>query len=225
VGIIGAEKLARERVPPQAENFRPDPELSDGGDRSRRDEISLPNLHIDVDMAYLPPAQRALDVVAPVTIYRQIGRRLSRVSVDSEMNATKFAKAAPHRLKDRIYWRTEASPGDQIQDRPGGTLLVTAKGECYPILLAEPQPLEAGTAFTHADRAIRADRDVAERLLAEGKLIDATPRRPKGMPTRPADKILDDKHPLVVDSLPPGARLEAEPSAFGGRRAWRGGTS
>lgn len=175
-------------------------------------------------MAYLPPAQRALDVVAPVTIYRQIGRRFSRVSVDGDMNATKFAKSAPHRLKDRVYWRTTASAGDQIQDRPGGTLLVTAKGECFPILLAEPQALDADTAFSHADRAIKADREIAEQLLAEGKLVDATPRRPKGMPMRPADKMLDDKHPLVVDKLPAGARLEAEGSPFPhGRRQWRAG--
>jgi hypothetical protein len=173
-------------------------------------------------MAYLPPAQRALDVVQPVTIYRQIGRRPSKVSVDGEMNATKLAKSAPHRLKDRVYWRTTATPGDQIQDRPGGTLLVTQKGQAYPILLSEPQPLDAETAFTHADRAIKADREIAEQLLAEGKLVEATPRRPKGPSLRPPDKMLGDKHPLVIDDLPEGAPLEADPLPFGhGRRQWR----
>jgi hypothetical protein len=161
-------------------------------------------------MSYLPPAQRALDVVSPCAIYRQIGRRNSRVFVDGEMNATK-SKNAEHRLKERVFLRTEAKPGDQIQDRPGGTLLITAKGEWYPILLAEPQPLESATAFTHADRAIRADRDVAERLLAEGVLVEATSaRRPKGMPSRPSDRLLADDHPLVVETLPEGLSLVDE---------------
>jgi hypothetical protein len=161
-------------------------------------------------MSYLPPAQRALDVVSPCSIYRQIGRRNSRVFVDGEMNATK-SKTAEHRLKERVFLRTEAKPGDQIQDRPGGTLLITAKGEWYPILLAEPQPLESSTAFTHADRAIRADREVAERLLAEGILVEATSaRRPKGMPSRPSDRLLADDHPLVVETLPEGLTLVDE---------------
>jgi hypothetical protein len=161
-------------------------------------------------MSYLPPAQRALDVLAPVAIYRQIGRRNSRVFLDGDMNTTK-SKGAEHRLKERVFLRTEAKPGDQIQDRPGGTLLITAKGEWYPILLAAPQPLEKDTAFTHAERAIKADRDVAERLLAEGKLTGATTaRRPKGVPSRPSDRMLADDHPLVLETLPAGMTLVDE---------------
>lgn len=171
-------------------------------------------------MSYLPPAQRALDVVSPCSIYRQIGRRNSRVFVDGDMNATKSAKNGEHRLKERVFLRTRAKPGDQIQDRPGGTLLITQKGEWYPILLAEPQPLESTTAFTHADRAIRADREIAERLLAEGVLTEATTaRRPKGMPSRPSDRLLGDDHPLVVETLPEGMSLVDEnPPA---RSQWR----
>jgi hypothetical protein len=171
-------------------------------------------------MSYLPPAQRALDVVSPCPIYRQIGRRNSRVFVDDNMNATKSARSGQHRLKERVFLRTFAKPGDQIQDRAGGTLLITAKGEWYPILLSEPQPLESATAFTHADRAIRADREVAERLLAEGVLVEAaSARRPKGMPLRPSDRLLADDHPLVVDVLPGGMSLvdESPPQ----RRPWR----
>jgi hypothetical protein len=167
--------------------------------------------YLMTSMSYLPPAQRALDVVSPVVIYRQIGRRQSRVFIDGDMNTTKSAKAAEHRLKERVFLRTEAQPGDQIQDRPGGTLLVTAKGEWYPILLAEPQAMDAATAFQHADRAIKADREIADQLLAEGKLTDAvTARRPKGMPSRPSDRMLADDHPLVVDTLPKGFTLRDE---------------
>src|SRR5438128_34670 len=116
-------------------------------------------------MSYLPPAHRGLDVLAPVVIYRAIGRRPSSVYVDAAMRPT-AAVGAPHRLNDTIYWQTEAVPGDQIQDRPGGTLLVTADGDCHPIRLAEPQPLDLTTAFNHAELALKADRDVADRLLA-----------------------------------------------------------
>jgi hypothetical protein len=164
-------------------------------------------------MVYLPPAERALDVVSPIEVYRQIGRRPSKVYVDDAMNVTKSKKSAPHRLNDRVYWRTTAKPGDQIQDRPGGTLLVTAAGQCHPILLAEPQPLDPATAFTHQELAIKADRTVAERLLAEGKVAEATPRRPKGMPSRPSDRMLDDEHPIVVDKLPKGISPEDDAAA------------
>ena len=172
-------------------------------------------------MAYLPPAERALDVVSPIVVYRQIGRRPSGVYVDDAMNVTKSKKTAQHRLNDRVYWRTKAKPGDQIQDRPGGTLLVTASGQCHPVLLAEPQPLEPGTAFTHQELAIKADRSVAERLLAEGKLAEATPRRPKGMPSRPSDRMLAADHPIVVDKLPKGMSPEDDTALPGrGPRGW-----
>jgi hypothetical protein len=170
-------------------------------------------------MAYLPPAQRALDVVAPVVIYRQIGRRPSAVYVDEAMALAKAGKSARHRLSDRIYWRTSAKPGDQIQERPGGILLVTAGGECFPILLAEPTPLTPDTAFTHADLAIKADRGELERLVAAGSLVEATPRRPKRMPSRPSEKPFADGHPLVLEQLPKGFVLDVEPADF--RRAPR----
>ena len=109
-------------------------------------------------MAYLPAAQRALDVITPVTIYRQIGRRPSQVYVNDAMGDATPDKKAQHRLSDRVYWKTQAKPGDQIQDRRGGVLLVNAAGECYPIALAEPTPLTTETAFTHADLAIKADQ-------------------------------------------------------------------
>jgi hypothetical protein len=160
-------------------------------------------------MPYLPPAHRALDVVAPVVVYRAIGRRPSRVFVDEAMNATN-AKKGQHRLKDRVYWRTRAEPGDQIQDRPGGTLLLKASGECHPVLLAEPQPLAPATAFTHAELAIKADHAVVEKLIADGKLAEATPRRPKGLPSRPSDRVLGEDHPLVIDELPADFSLKEE---------------
>lgn len=160
-------------------------------------------------MAYLPAAQRALDVLSPVVIYRQIGRRPSQVYVDDAMQAAAKGKTAEHRLSDRVYWRTEAKPGDQIQDRRGGVVLVTAAGECYPIALAEPTPLSTDTALIHADLAIKADQAEAERLIGAGSLIEALPRRPKYPPARPADTLFAADHPLIVDALPQGAVLTA----------------
>lgn len=161
-------------------------------------------------MAYLPAAQRALDVVTPVTIYRQIGRRPSQVYVNDAMGDATPDKKAQHRLSDRVYWKTQAKPGDQIQDRRGGVLLVNAAGECFPIALAEPTPLTTETAFTHADLAIKADQAEAEKLIAAGALVEATPRRPKHPPSRPPDRSFADDHPVVVDKLPKGAKLAAE---------------
>ena len=160
-------------------------------------------------MVHLPAAQRALDVVSPIVIYRQIGRRPSRIYVDEAMKVVESG-GAQRRLSDRVYWRTLAKPGDQIQDRPGGILIVTAAGEWYPILLAEPTPLSPDTAFTHADLAIKADQSTMDELVASGNLVDATPRRPKGPPSRPSDKMFADNHPLVVEELPRGTTLTAE---------------
>jgi hypothetical protein len=173
-------------------------------------------------MHYLPPAQRALDVVRPIRIFRPFGRRNSRVFVDGEMNTTKSAKQAEHRLKERVFLRAEAKPGDQIQDRPGGTLLITSKGEWYPIQLAEPIPLETTTAFTHAERVIKADRELTDKLVADGVLVEATTaKRPKGMPTRPAERMLPDDHPLVVDELPDGFSLSDGKPPQRGAGNWR----
>jgi hypothetical protein len=166
-------------------------------------------------MAYLPAAQRALDVLAPVVIYRQIGRRPSQVYVEDAMTAPKPDTKAQHRLSDRVYWRTEAKPGDQIQDRRGGVILVTAVGECYPITLAEPTPLTPDTAFTHADLAIRADQAEAERLIAQGALVEATPRRPKRPLSRATDMLFPDDHPLVVQTLPKGVSLDVDAGSNG----------
>jgi hypothetical protein len=163
-------------------------------------------------MVYLPAAQRALDVVSPVVIYRQIGRRPSQVYLDDAMQAATPGKTAQHRLSDRIYWRTQAKPGDQIQERPGGVLLVTADGGCYAITLAEPTALTSDSALIHADLAIKADQIEAQRLMAAGSLIEALPRRPKYPPSRPADNLFADDHPLVVDAVPKGMSLIADPS-------------
>ncbi len=171
-------------------------------------------------MAHLPAAQRALDVVSPIVIYRQIGRRPSQIYVNEAMEVVESG-GAQHRLSDRVYWRTMAKPGDQIQDRPGGILIVTAAGEWYPILLAEPTPLASDTAFTHADLAIKADQNVMDGLVASGSLVDATTRRPKGPPSRSSDKVFAADHPLVVDELPRGTKLAAEPPpARRGSGAW-----
>jgi hypothetical protein len=171
-------------------------------------------------MQNLPPAYRGLDVKASVVVYRPIGRRPSAVFVDAAMRPT-TSDGAPHRLNDVVYWRTQAQPGDQIQDRPGGTLLVTAGGECYPVRLAVPQPLEMATAFTHAELALKADRAAADRLIAEGALADAAARRPKSPPSRAPDRLLADDHPLVLDQLPKGTLLTGEVDSNRRNTHWR----
>jgi hypothetical protein len=169
-------------------------------------------------VSYLPPAHRGLDVLQPVVIYRAIGRRRSAVYVDEAMRPTSSQKA-PHRLSDTVYWRTEATPGDQIQDRQGGTLLVTTDGKCFPVRLAAPEPLSMATAFTHAELALKADREIADRLLADGLLANAPARRPKSPPARAPDRMLDDDHPIVVEKLPKGFSLANESAPF--RRSMR----
>jgi hypothetical protein len=169
-------------------------------------------------MRFLPPPNRALDVVAPIVVYRLIGRRPSRVYVDDAMRATKAPGS--NRLSDLVYWRTQAVPGDQIQDRSGGTLLVTSAGRCHPILLSEPRSLEVETAFTHAERALEADREIVNSLIAQGMLTEATPRRPKGLPTRPGGRLLTDDHPIIVEEPPVGIEaLDAAAEAAQGSGA------
>lgn len=154
-------------------------------------------------MMRLPAALQAFDVVSSVIVYRQIGRRPSRVYVDQAMTAVDSG-VAEQRLSDRVYWRTVARPGDQIQHRPGGMLVVTPEGECYPIILAEPTPLTPTTAFTHADMAFKADQSVLEQLAAAGSLVETSPRQPKTRPLRPADRMFPESHPLLLEELPHG---------------------
>jgi hypothetical protein len=173
-------------------------------------------------MHYLPPAHRGLDVLAPVVVYRAIARRPSAVFVDAAMQPT-TSKRAPHRLNDVVYWRTKAAPGDQIQDRPGGTLLVMADGQCHPIRLAPPQPLALDTAFTHAELALKADREVADRLLAEGVVVEAAARRPKVPPSRAPDRMLDPDHPIILEKLPKNLVPAAEDLQPRRRQRWPSG--
>lgn len=150
----------------------------------------------------LPAADRAFDVLGPIVVYEPVGRRPSQVYVDAAMNVTTSA-AAPHRLSDVVYRRAEAVPGDQFQDCSGGMLLVTADGACHPIRLAPPQPLDTETAFRHAQIAAGADRAVADRLIAEGRLVEVPKaRRPKSPPSHPngAAATLPEDHPLVVET-------------------------
>lgn len=170
--------------------------------------------------SYLPPASRAFDVASPVVVYRPIGRRPSQVYVDEAMT-TATATTTQHRLSDLVYWRTTAEAGTQIQDRPSGLVLVAADGECHPIALSPPQPLQPATAFTHAQLAIDADREVIASLLAAGALTDVLPIRVKTPFRGQSDRSFAEDHPLVVDQLPArplGAETEA-PRRHGGR--WR----
>lgn len=174
-------------------------------------------------MSYLPPADRAFDVVQPIEIYRLIGRRPSQVYVDEHMSPTDSGRAQ-NRLSDGVYWRTTAIVGNQIQERPGTTLLVTQDGHAYQILLTPPRPLEPATAFIHAQGAAKADRACAEQLKAAGKLDEALPRRVKSEPPRASTLMFAEEHPLVVDVPPPATTEMPEPTRHGssGRSNRRG---
>lgn len=161
-------------------------------------------------MSYLPPPDRALDVLAPVLIHRPIGRRMSDIYVDEAMRPARSGKPT-QRLSDVVYWRTHAVPGEQIQERSGGTVRVTRAGTFHPIRLSVPQPLHLDTAFTHAERAIQSDPAIVQHLLAKGVLVERPFRRPRGPLARWPDRLLPKCHPLVIDELPAGLACEAGP--------------
>jgi hypothetical protein len=161
-------------------------------------------------VSYLPPADRALDVLAPVIIYCPVGRRLSDIYVDDTMRPARSGVPA-QRLSDAVYWRTHAVPGEQIQERSGETMLVTQAGAFRPIRLSAPQPLQPETAFTHTERAIQADHAILQDLLAQGVLAERPSRRPRGPVARWPDQLLPEGHPLVIDELPAELACQAKP--------------
>ena len=150
---------------------------------------------------FLPPADRALDVVAAVVIHRPIGRRLSEVYVDEAMRPARSGKPT-QRLSDVVYWRTRAMPGEQIQERSGGMVLVTRAGTCHPIRLSVPEPLHLETAFTHTERAMQSDRGIVQDLMTEGVLVERPSRRLRGSMARWPHQLLPEDHPLVTDEAP-----------------------
>jgi hypothetical protein len=143
-----------------------------------------------------PPAHRALDVVVPFTVYGAIGRRPSGVFVDSAMTATVDGTGAQP-LWDLVFEAVPAAAGDQIQDRPGGIVLVSRDGESRPVQLTPPVPRSLTEAFTHAERILAADRAQVERLVAEGLLAVAPIRRIRAAAPPPARTLFTKDHPLV----------------------------
>jgi hypothetical protein len=152
---------------------------------------------------YLPPADRAFNVFAPVIIHRPVGRRLSDIYVDDSMRPARSGKTT-HRLSDVVYWRTHAEPGEQIQERSGAMVLVTHIGTFHPIRLSVPEPLHLESAFTHSARAIRSDRAIVQALLAEGVLVEGLSRGCRGPLARWPNQLLPQDHSLVIDEPPAG---------------------
>lgn len=144
------------------------------------------------------PVRRGLDIVAPLTLYRAIGRRPSEVYVDSDRRVT--GSAGGQRLWDLVYEEHVAQPGCQLQERQGGIMLLTATGDTYPVQLSPPQARTAEDAFTHAGHALTADWAMIERLIAEGSLVVATIRRSKVAPFNPAQVKFDEHQPLVTSA-------------------------
>jgi hypothetical protein len=150
---------------------------------------------------FIPPANRSLDVHEPIALYRLVGRRPSGIYVNHEMQPSRSG-TGPQRLSEPVYWKTRATSGYQLQERASGILLVTVSGQCHPVRLTPPTPLEMESAFTHAERALRADCMLIDNLLADRILVSGVYRRPQGPPSVGLRRLLAEDHPLVVDELP-----------------------
>jgi hypothetical protein len=155
-----------------------------------------------VMVQFLLPPNRSLDVHAPIVVYRVVGRRLSHVYVNEQMQPSQSGTAS-QRLSECVYWRTAAVPGDQLQERAGGIVLVSASGHCHLVRLTAPTPIERDGAFTHADRAIRADCALINTLLTDRVIVIGAYRRPQGPPSLPLRRLLAEDHPLVSEKSPP----------------------
>lgn len=145
-------------------------------------------------------AHPALNVTQPFTLYRVVGRRPSSVFIDGNRTPTAGAPTgAAQRLWDLVYEQYTVRPGDQIQDRGGGIVLVTKDGTSHAVRLTPPEPKDLGTAFTHAALALDADRALAHSLLKDGYVEIGTVRRVKWTQpmVTPKDTFSED-HPLVV---------------------------
>ena len=169
----------------------------------------------------MPPARRALDVLSPVVVYRVLGRRPSQVYVDGAMQPS-HSGAPAQRLKDTVYWEARALPGDQIQERPGSIMLMTALGRCHRVRLAPPVALDVQNAFTHAERAVQRDCEIIDSLLTEGVLARGVYRRPHGAPLQDGNRALAEDHPLIADSAPDLSLADAAPPAQRSKRWARG---
>lgn len=146
-----------------------------------------------------PPAHRALNVVKPFEVYLVIGRRPSGVYVDSSYQATTRRDGAQP-LWDLVFETVTAEPGDQIQDRPGGIVLVGKDGESRAVQLSPPRPRTVDTAFTHAEAILAADRALIESGLAEGTLATGSIRRIKApmRHAKPNHQVFGPDQPLVA---------------------------
>jgi hypothetical protein len=156
-------------------------------------------------------ADRCVIVAIRFLVYRQIGRRPSRVYVDETIRPAAFG-LPERRLFDNVFWRTFAEIGDQIEERAGGLLLLTKAMAYHPIQLSVPRMLEVATAFGHADAVLREDRKILDDLLAEGAVIEAPPRRSRLALSRAPDALFAEDHPLMVTVRP--RNLEADQSVF-----------
>ena len=144
-----------------------------------------------------PPVHRALDVVISFVVYGVIGRRPSGVYVDRSMNVTTESRDTQP-LWDLVFEEFMAEPGHQIQDRPGGIVLVDGDGMPRQIQLTPPWARSIDGAFTHAELVLISDRELAERLVAEGRLAIAPIRRVKISAPPATKRVFAFDHPLVI---------------------------
>lgn len=142
------------------------------------------------------PILRGLDVVAPVRLYRAIGRRPSAVYIDNQRRPT-MTVAGGGRLWDTVFEEYIAPPGSQLQQRQGSIVLMMPDGSSYPVQLSRPEPRTASNAFDHADQTLSADCGAIERLLEDGLLAIGAIRRGKQAPFKPSEVKFGEEQPLV----------------------------
>lgn len=144
--------------------------------------------------------RRALDIAAPFTVYRAIGRRPSAVYVDEVRHPVADSPDMPHRLWDMVFEEYVAQVGDQLQDGQGSLMLLTESGDFHRVQITPPQPRSLHDPFTHADRTLAADWARIEVLMAEGRLTAGRVQRSRQMPFDAAQVKFADDQPLVVQT-------------------------
>jgi hypothetical protein len=150
---------------------------------------------------HFPRLQRIFDALERLPLYEVAGRRPSAVFLDDALTPTPDPKAA-HRLHEPVFRRSAAAPGDQICLTSGQTLLVDSSQTYRAVLLSEPQALPLEGALGHAQRVRKAEAELVERLIREGKFLEVTLRQPKEGRMQRQDELFRADTPLVIEALP-----------------------
>lgn len=144
-----------------------------------------------------PP--RALDVRAPFTLYRVVGRRPSQVYLDGDRRPCAASGDSGARLWEPVFERLDTRPGDQIQEQSSGYVLVRGDDRPVSVRLEEPVARTLDNALTQAADSYAIDSRRIDLLIKEGLLSEAAKRLRPPDQTLPPLKDLPQDHPLVRD--------------------------